>query len=100
MEVKIDCRRTVEVDGCCVECGWSKAEGLGAEQRGAVMGGWQLLAFHTLFSHLVLARGTGSKSRSSMGPRRPVHLGSDQPPHKERMRTCLIMNKEFWLGAQ
>lgn len=79
--------------------GGAIAEGLGAEQRRAVMGGWQWLAFHSLFSHLVLARGAGSKSRSSMGLRRPVHLGADQPPHKERMRTCLIMNKEFWLGA-
>lgn len=42
--------------------GGAVAVGLGAVERGAVMGGWQWLASHPWFSHLILAQSTGVKS--------------------------------------
>lgn len=38
------------------------AVGLGAEERGEVMGGWRWLTSHPWFSNLVLAQSTGVQS--------------------------------------
>lgn len=64
------------------------------------MGGWQWLASHPWFSHLILAQSTGVKSHLYWACKGLCTQDLSNLPTRNRIGKSLVTKQEHWLGAK